>query len=395
MNKVLFNQETKNSVEHKPRKGYEGGPLRAGAFWLRVVGVAWTALALNCTEALAQNEGAAPPGDVQASAPPRKKPSPWLFAPVFTSNPKLGTTLGATAGYLHFFDPKSRPSMFAATGQYSNTGSMVAGVFARTSFDADHQRLNVATTFGNIKNDYDDYLGTGVPLRNEAELKSFIARYLYRVYGDWFVGAQGIYQNFSIAGETATDDAFLDILGVAPYKSGGLGVVAYYDSRDNDFKPTQGWVASLNNLAYRESLGGATNFDVYRADFRHYVSQGEGNVFAFRQLNHLTHDAPTQNLSPIQLRGYKTGQYTGRYMSQIEGEARLKLADRWTSTIFAGVGCTYGDGKSCSDRKNVFPMAGAGVQYVLKPAVGIVLNLEYAQGKSGNNGVILRTGYAF
>ena len=82
-------------------------------------------------------------------------------------------------------------------------------------------------------------------------------------------------------------------------------------------------------------------------------------------------------------------------MSQIEGEARLKLAERWTSTIFAGVGCTYGDGKSCSDRKNVFPMAGAGVQYVLKPAVGIVLNLEYAQGKSGNNGVILRTGYAF
>jgi len=372
-------------------------PYSAGALTRCLVGAACAALALSYTSALAQADSpvAAPPGDTQAPAPAPEKPSPWLFAPVFTSNPKLGTTLGATAGYLHLFDAKSRPSMFAATGQYSNTGSMVAGLFARTSFDADHQRLNVATSFGNIKNDYDDYLGTGVPLRNEAELKSFIARYLYRVYGDWFVGAQGIYQNFGIAGETAADDAFLEILGVAPYKSGGLGVVAYYDSRDNDFKPTRGWVASLNNLAYRESLGGVTNFDVYRADFRHYVSQGEGNVFAFRQLNHLTDDAPTQNLSPIQLRGYKTGQYTGRYMSQIEGEARLKLADRWTSTIFAGVGCTYGDGKSCSERKNAFPMAGAGVQYVLKPAVGIVLNLEYAQGKSGNNGVILRTGYAF
>ena len=171
--------------------------------------------------------------------------------------------------------------MFAATGQYSNTDSIVAGMFARTSFDADHQRLNVATSFGNIKNNYDDYLGTGVPLRNEAELKSFIARYLYRVYGNWFLGAQGIYQNFTIAGETAVDDAVLDILGVAPYKSGGLGVVAYYDSRDNDFKPTQGWVASLNNLAYREALGGATDFDVYRADFRHYFPKGDGNVLPF------------------------------------------------------------------------------------------------------------------
>ena len=37
--------------------------------------------------------------------------------------------------------------------------------------------------YGNIKNDYDDYLGTGVPLRNNAELRSFIARYTYRVDG--------------------------------------------------------------------------------------------------------------------------------------------------------------------------------------------------------------------
>lgn len=105
-------------------------------------------------------------------------------ARVFTSNPKLGTTLGVMGGYIHLFDPKSRPSVFAATAQYSNTESIVGGVFARTSFDADHQRLNIAVAFGNIKNDYDDYLGTGVPLRNNVELKSFISRYLYRVYGD-------------------------------------------------------------------------------------------------------------------------------------------------------------------------------------------------------------------
>ena len=74
---------------------------------------------------------------------------------------KLGTTLGASGGYLHFFDRESRPSMFAVTAQYSSTDSIVAGAFARTSFDADHQRLNVALTYGSIKNDYNDYLGTG------------------------------------------------------------------------------------------------------------------------------------------------------------------------------------------------------------------------------------------
>jgi outer membrane protein assembly factor BamA len=363
---------------------------------LRVLAATWVVCMLSCW-----------PGHVQAAEPEiadvvvqpsegeQKKPSPWLLVPVFNSSPKLGITLGATGAYLHQFDPKSRPSIFGVTGQYTNTESIVGGAFARTSFDEDRQRLNAGLAYGNIKNDYNDYLGTGVPLRNNAGLKSFISRYLHRAYGDWFVGVQAIYQNFAIAGDTAFDDLVLDILGVAPSKSGGLGLVAYYDTRDNEFKPGKGWVLSLNNLAYRESLGGDQNFDVYRVDIRHYIPFGDGNIFAFRQLNHLTSDAPTASLAPVQLRGYKIGQYSSDYMSQIEGEFRLRLADRWTTTIFAGVACTYGSGKNCSDSANLFPAAGAGVQYILKPAIGIVLNLEYAHGKDGNYGVYLKTGYAF
>jgi hypothetical protein len=365
---------------------------------LRAVATVCAAWILSCSCALAQQtEKRELTGtDAQESAPAeKKKPSPWLFAPVFNSSPKLGLTLGAMAGYLHRFDQESRPSIFAVTGQYSSTGSIVGGVLARTSFDEDHQRLNAALAYGNIKNDYNDYLGTGIPLRNNAELKSFISRYLYRVYGDWFVGVQGLYQNFAIAGDTAFDDLVLEILGVAPSKSAGLGLVGYYDSRDSDFTPTKGWVLNLNNLAYRKSLGGDQDFDVYRVDIRHYIPHGDGNVFAFRQLNHLTSDAPTQSLAPVQLRGYKIGQFSGKYMSQIEGEERLRLAERWTATVFAGIACTYGGGKSCSGGANLFPAVGAGVQYVLKPEVGIVLNLEYAQGKDGSYGVYLKTGYAF
>src|SRR5688572_7159664 len=63
--------------------------------------------------------------------------SPWLLAPILQSNPKLGTTFGALAGYMHYFDEKSRPSIFAVQGQYSTTDSIVAGGFARMSFDED------------------------------------------------------------------------------------------------------------------------------------------------------------------------------------------------------------------------------------------------------------------
>ena len=34
----------------------------------------------------------------------KDKESPWLLIPTFSSNPKLGTSLGALGAYLHYFD---------------------------------------------------------------------------------------------------------------------------------------------------------------------------------------------------------------------------------------------------------------------------------------------------
>ena len=52
-------------------------------------------------------------------------------------------------------------------------------------------------------------------------------------------------------------------------------------------------------------------------------------------------------------------------------------------------------GNDCSDSSNIYPAAGGGIQYILKPKEGIVMNLEYAHGKSGNYGVYLKLGYAY
>ena len=182
-------------------------------------------LAMCCSGAFAQaqtNEDAAATED---DAITKLEKSPWLLMPILQSNPKLGTSLGALVGYMHYFDEKSRPSIFALMGQYTSTESIVAGVQARTSFDEDRQRIIAGMVYGYVKNDYGDYLGTGVPLQSNAEVRGIISRYLYRIHGNWFIGAQGLYQNFGISGETAFDDMVLDVLGVAPYKSGGLGLV--------------------------------------------------------------------------------------------------------------------------------------------------------------------------
>ena len=256
---------------------------------------------------------------------PKKAPSPWLLLPTFSNNPKLGTSVGALVGYLRKFDAQSQVSMFGVSAQYTSTDSATAVLFARTSFDADQHRLNVIAVGGLIKNDYDDFLGTGVPLKSEDHIRSFAVRYLYRVKDDWFVGAQALSTNYQIVGQTALDDDLLGLLGLTGFKAGGVGLVVYHDSRDLQDAPKRGWVLNFNNVAYRQSIEGSDNFDVYRLDYRHFWSHGDGHVFALRQSNQWTHDAPPGAYAPVLLRGYTAGEYLGKSMSSIEVEERHRL----------------------------------------------------------------------
>src|SRR5207253_3608654 len=118
------------------------------------------------------------------------------------------------AGYVRKFDPQSQVSIFGVSAQYTSTDSATAVLFGRTSFDADRHRVNVIAIGGRIKNDYDDFIGTGVPLKAEEHIRSFRLRYLYRLKHDWFIGAQGLATNYQIAGQNAMGDDRNASLGV-------------------------------------------------------------------------------------------------------------------------------------------------------------------------------------
>jgi hypothetical protein len=355
--------------------------------WLPLMVAAGAMLALATT---ARADSAAAVEDAN-----KDPPSPWLLVPTLSSNPKLGTSLGGMGAYMYYFDPQSRPSLFGASAQYTSTDSIIASVFAKASFDADRHRLLALLVGGNIKNDYDDFLGTGMPLKSEDNLRSFALRYQYRLWGDWFVGTQFVNTNYEILGQTELDDEILQTLGLTKLSAGGVGANVYLDSRDSEYSPHRGWLVNINNIAYRDWIAGKENYDAYRADSRYYWGHGDGNVLAIRQNNQWTSDAPSSAYAPITLRGYKFGEYLGKYMSSLEAEERLRLAARWTATVFVGIGCLYGGDLKCTDEANVYPDVGAGVQYVIKEKEGMVLNLEYAKGKGDNQGVLLKFGYGF
>jgi hypothetical protein len=197
-----------------------------------------------------------------------------------------------------------------------------------------------------------------------------------------------------VLGATPEDDLVLETLGVRGFNSASLGAVVMHDSRDSLDMPTGGWFANANNLAYREALGGENSFDAYRADFKTFVRHGGRHVLAIRQYNWLTQDAPLAAQATVMLRGYKFGQYLAPYMSSLEVEERLLFGRRWGATLFTGVAGLYGDSETPLDRQ-VYPLWGAGVQFIILPDKHMLASFEYAQGVEDNRGLILKLGYAW
>jgi hypothetical protein len=328
------------------------------------------------------------------AARPDEPSSPWLIVPVVSSNPKIGTSGGALAAFVKKFDPESRVSLIGLMYQYTSTDSSIGAAFARMSFGADHHRVVAIGAFGKINNDYQDYLGTGQPLQTRDDLRAIAGRYLYRVGGAWFLGAQGTATNYQVFGADPEDDLVLETLGMRGFSSAALGAVIMHDSRDNDDMPVRGWYMNLNDLAYREAFGGSDSFDAYRADFKTFLQHGGGHVLAIRQFNWLTHDAPAVAQATVILRGYKLGQYLAPYMSSLEAEERISFGRRWGATVFAGVAALYGETVTPLAR-SAFPTVGAGLQFIIKPDKHMLANLEYAQGIEDNHGIYLKFGYGW
>ncbi len=328
--------------------------------------------------------------------PEEKKRSPWLFAPLVSSSPKMGTSAGALGAYLRYFDPESQVSMFGALYQYSTTDSQFGGVFARTSFGADHHRLEGFAGFGYIENEYKDYLGTGQTLQTTDDLRVVAARYLYRFKGNWFAGTQGIFANYEVSGPSEKDDLILDVLGVTGFNSGGVGLALMHDSRDNQDMPVKGWYANVFNLANSRWLGAEEDYDEYRLDIRWFLEHGKGHVLAMRQNNQFTVGAPTSAEATILLRGYKnravpSGSTCRRSRSRSVSVSREDGARRSSS---ASDGCTGGSSGPI-DSDGTYPTYGGGVHFVLKPDDRMLVNLKYTYGNKDNQGLYLKFGYAW
>lgn len=321
--------------------------------------------------------------------------SPWIITPTLSSNPKLGSSVGLLGGYLYNFDDSSPASLFGATTSRSDTGSEVYAVFANTYFDDDHQRLIVGHVELAIDNEYEDFLGLGITVNTTDDVSATVARYLYRISDNWFIGAQAVDTNYNLIGRDTFSDAILKVLGLSGYQGRGVGPVVEHDRRDNVNNPKTGDFFQASYTGYYEALGSNNEFGAWSAKYARYDTIGERHTIATQIETRNTNDAPRSAYSSVNLRGYTVGEYLAPHNVSIEIEDRIQLTERWGATIFAGATCLYGDGQSCSDSTSWYPMIGGGISYLIKPTEGMVVRLEGARGEGDNYGVYLQFGNPF
>lgn len=223
--------------------------------------------------------------------------SPWLVTPTFSVDPKLGSTLGGVAGDIGPFEPDSNPSLLTSFGGYSNADSRHFGFAADTWVRANEHRLMFGAAGGEVRNEYDDFLGRGLPAETQDNLGAEVARELHRVKGGWYGGVQGISTDDAIGAEGLLAGA-LNQIGPTGLRKNGLGLVAEFDDRDNVRNATLGQQFPVHNVAYREGLGVEESFDALDLSNAEYFPFGEGNVLATDIRGRWTKDAPNRTSPP-------------------------------------------------------------------------------------------------
>lgn len=321
--------------------------------------------------------------------------SPWLVTPTLSSDPKLGTSVGAVVGYLVKLDNESPTSMFGAAGSYSATGSQVGGLFARAYLAGDQHRISGFVGGGIVENDYSDFLGSGIPVSTTDHLKILAFRYLRQIKKNWYFGVQLIDTNYLIAGDDVFSQTVLEHIGLLGFDSVALGLVGQYDSRDNQNSPREGMFFTVNNNAYRESFGGNEDFDAYVGDIRFYHLQSKEFVLATKISGRWTDGAPRAGFSSVNLRGYVRGQYLAKHVTSIELDERIPLSGAWGASLYLGLAGSYNDLADQNESKNWYPAVAAGIGYQIKPAEKMVVKLDFAIGKDNNHGAYFSFGHPF
>ncbi|WP_370979345.1 BamA/TamA family outer membrane protein [Agaribacterium sp. ZY112] len=324
----------------------------------------------------------------------------WMAVPIPFANPTLGAGLQAAVLYLHEQKEPGTPNATSGIGgMYADSKSYFLGVFHDDYWKSDRFRFSFLAGTGKLNL---NYYGPGdIPLLEKHPLGYGIqVNGLYTKLLTRLPYTESWYGGFEYAGSQSTVSfdlgQIIDRLPVidADVRTSGLGPVLSFDSRDDNYYPSNGQIFNAKYSINDEGLGSDFNFRMLKSDYRKYFTLIPKNVLALKaQIKAADGEIPFFIEPTLSMRGFDVARYRDNVTASMHAEWRYKFHDRWGAVAFAETGAVADNVDELSDGTHI-SSAGVGIRWQATKAKKINLGIDIAVS-TDDQAVYIRAGEAF
>ena len=362
----------------------------AGADWRAPAGA-------DMTEGLSELLDAPPPRDAAA-----QRPSEWVAVPIPFNNPLLGA--GLVGGVARLYKPAEQPdqpraSMYGAGGMYATNGSWALAAADRRYWADSRIRTTLAAGTGEVR--YDLGLngsdqGRSAPV--DQVFRGAVLDVAYHLRDRLWVGGGLKFARVDTSTPGLELNASDPSLFPGEYQVGMFNVKTEWDSRSDEFYPTDGALAHADINVSTTGLGSDSNYAKYQVYYNRYRAIDERSTLAWRvAAQTVSGDPPFFALpwygSGVDLRGYTPGVYVGRSLFAAQAEWRWQATRKLGLVAFAGAGGVYGKVPAFK-QDDWLPAGGLGLRWRVADKYRVNFRVDYAWAK-GDETLIVSVGEAF
>ena len=330
------------------------------------------------------------------------KPGNWVLAPIPVSNPTVGTGLQAVLLYLHPKQPGEADVANATSGlvgMYTDSKSWVAGAFHDGNWGGDLYRYRLFAGQGNFNLNFYG-IGQNPKFIDDSVKYSLQGQVLggqlqRRLPGtrEWYGGISYVYMDTKVSFKLSNLQPDLPDVS-KPFINGGLGLLATYDSRDDNYYPQRGQMFQLSLTDYGETWGGDYEYDMLKAFYNHYLPLRPETTLAMRAfLQSSNGNAPFFALPNLNMRGFSRDRYRDDHSLSLHAELRHKFRPRWGAVAFLEAGWVGGELNGLLDG-DVVTSEGVGLRWQATEDKALNLGLDLAFS-DGDSTVYIRVGEMF
>lgn len=321
----------------------------------------------------------------------------FIALPIPMSNPTLGTGVQLLGLYMHAKDPdaKAHNDTSGIIGMYTSTQSWLVGAFHDGALKDDSIRYTGGLFHGNLNLKYygdgNDPIFAEQPLEYGMEMSAIMLRALFKLgQSNWYIGPQYNYMQTQIR-----FDQFNDYWPEPEdVKSGGLGAVVHFDTRDDNYYPMSGWFTQLSYMDYGEQWGGDGNYGIGKLASSNYTSVLDNLVLASKlTIETSGGDVPFYEKPTLKMRGFNHGRYRNDNILQGQFEGRWTFKPRFGLAAFLGLGKTS-EAQQNIWNQNTIVTKGLGFRWQPVEQKKMNIRLDFAKGPEENT-FYLSVGEAF